>query len=78
MGRPYSDIFSKDLESLLESSDELTHVSKQFVLVLESVVHFATKIIHESVSFGRGLLFKVLQEVACHVSALSEHIIKVA
>ena len=44
----------------------------------ESVSHFTFQIVHESVSFIRGLFFKILQSIACHVSSLSEHIVKVS
>lgn len=44
----------------------------------ESVSHFTFQVVHETISFVRGLLFKILQSIACHVSGLGEHIIKVS
>ena len=45
----FSYIFSEDLECLLEASDKLRHVSKQFVLVIESVAHFALQVVHKAI-----------------------------
>ena len=73
----YSDILAEDLESLLEASHELAHVSQQLVLMIKPVAHFTLQVVHESVSLVRCLLLKVLQERAGHVCALSEHVIKV-
>ena len=33
-----SDIFAKDLESLLEASDKLRHVPKEFVLMIKPII----------------------------------------
>ena len=33
-----SDIFAKDLESLLEASDKLGHVPKEFVLMIKPII----------------------------------------
>ena len=70
-----SDIFAKDLESLLEASHELAHVSQQLVLMIKPVAHFTLQVVHESVSLVRCLLFKVLQERVGHVCALGKHVI---
>ena len=68
--RDRSDILAKDLESLLEARDELGHVAKELILVVETIAHFSFQVIHKVVSLRRCLLLKVLQECACHVSAL--------
>ena len=47
--RVTSDIFTEDLERLLEACDKLTHVTEELVLVCEPVTHLALKVIHERV-----------------------------
>ena len=44
----------------------------------ETIAHFTLEVIHEIVSFGRGLTFKVFEESVSHVSALGKHIIQIA
>lgn len=44
----------------------------------ESVVHLTIEVVHKLVCLGASLTLKVLQESARHVSALRQHIIKVA
>ena len=60
-----SDILAEDLESLLETSQELGHVAQKFVLVLESAFHFILEISHKSVSLVLSVVFKFVEEFVC-------------
>ena len=73
-----SNILAEYLERLLEAADELRHVAEHFVLVRETIAHFALQVIHERVGLRRGLLLEVLQELVGHVRALSQHVVQVA
>ena len=44
----------------------------------ETIAHLALEIVHEVIGFSRCLLFEILQELACHVRALSQHVVQIA
>ena len=48
----FSDILAKDLEGLLEASDELGHVAEELILVAETIAHLTLQVVHKSVSFS--------------------------
>ena len=60
-----SDIFAKDLESLLEASDKLRHVPKEFVLMVKPIIALTFKIGQEPISFVLGVEFELVQELVC-------------
>ena len=72
-----SDIFTEDLEGLLEARHELAHISQKSLLVGEPVAHLTLQVLHEPVCLVRSLALEVLQERVGHVGALGKHIVKV-
>ena len=60
-----SDIFAKDLECLLEASDKLRHVPKEFVLMVKPIIALTFKIGQEPISFVLSVEFELVQELVC-------------
>ena len=60
-----SDIFAKDLESLLEASDKLGHVPKEFVLMIKPIIALTFEVRQEPICFVLGIEFEFVQELVC-------------
>ena len=60
-----SDIFAKDLKSLLEASDKLGHVPKEFVLMIEPIIALTFEVGQEPICFVLGIEFEFVQELVC-------------
>ena len=60
-----SDIFAKDLEGLLEASDKLGHVPKEFVLMIKPIIALTFEVGQEPICFVLGIEFEFVQELVC-------------